>query len=151
MPLLRITNFGPIQYFDFYLKKFNILIGKQASGKSTTAKLLFFFKMIPLWLATFNPKDKKGNLFELFQKDLRKKFLDLFGPVYHQNDLELVYFFNDQKKGLYIQIIQDRKYKNNYISIRYDTETRIRIEELLESLRDVSYNTQKKDGKISEK
>lgn len=151
MPLLQITNFGPIQSFDFYLKKLNILIGKQASGKSTTAKLLFFFKMIPLWLAIFNPKDKKGNLFELFQKDLRKKFLDLFGPVYHQRNLKLVYFFNDHNDDLYIQIFQDHQNKNRYISIRFDTETRTRIEELLTHLKDISSNTQKIDGKISEK
>jgi energy-coupling factor transporter ATP-binding protein EcfA2 len=37
---LIIKNFGPITDLDIEIKKYNILIGPQASGKSTIAKLL---------------------------------------------------------------------------------------------------------------
>ena len=37
---LQIQNFGPIDNLDIEISKFNILIGPQASGKSTIAKIL---------------------------------------------------------------------------------------------------------------
>ena len=43
---LIIQNFAGIQHIDIEIKKFNILIGPQASGKSICAKLLFYFKNI---------------------------------------------------------------------------------------------------------
>lgn len=41
---LRIENFGGIKEMDFEFKSITILIGPQGSGKSITAKLLYFFK-----------------------------------------------------------------------------------------------------------
>ena len=41
---LIIQNFAGIQHIDIEIKKFNILIGPQAIGKSVCAKLLFYFK-----------------------------------------------------------------------------------------------------------
>jgi len=38
--ILIIQNFGPIKDIKLDLKKFNVLIGKQATGKSTVAKVL---------------------------------------------------------------------------------------------------------------
>ena len=35
-----IINFGPINDVELELKKFNVLIGKQATGKSTLTKVL---------------------------------------------------------------------------------------------------------------
>ena len=37
---LIIKNFGPIRYVDLDLGRFNVLIGEQATGKSTVAKVL---------------------------------------------------------------------------------------------------------------
>lgn len=47
MEKIIIKDFGPIEYIDFSLEKsFNIIIGEQATGKSTLAKLIYFFKDI---------------------------------------------------------------------------------------------------------
>lgn len=40
--ILTIRNFGPIKNVELDLKKFNIIIGENATGKSTIAKLLSF-------------------------------------------------------------------------------------------------------------
>ncbi len=37
---LIIKNFGPIESVELKLKRFTILIGEQATGKSTVAKVL---------------------------------------------------------------------------------------------------------------
>jgi predicted ATPase len=42
--LITIENFGGIKFIEFEFKAINILIGPQASGKSITVKLLYFFK-----------------------------------------------------------------------------------------------------------
>lgn len=44
MEKITIENFGGLKKMEFELKNINILIGPQASGKSMTVKLLYFFK-----------------------------------------------------------------------------------------------------------
>ncbi len=41
---LIIKNFGPIKHIDIPVRKINVLIGNQGTGKSTVAKLLAIFK-----------------------------------------------------------------------------------------------------------
>jgi predicted ATPase len=41
---ILIENFGGLKKMSFELKSINVLIGPQASGKSITAKLIYFFK-----------------------------------------------------------------------------------------------------------
>lgn len=149
MPSLNIRNFGPIRSFNFNIKKLNVLIGKQASGKSTTAKILFFLKMVPIWLATFTPSNRTGNLFELFQKDLRTKFLNLFGPVYHQRDLKIEYFFDDSNKESCIEIFQSHSEGNNYITIKFDSNTREQIEVFLTDLLNLPSSSQLRNNSIT--
>lgn len=46
MEKISIKNFGPIKEIDFCLdKQFNLVIGEQATGKSTLAKCIFFSKI----------------------------------------------------------------------------------------------------------
>jgi ABC-type dipeptide/oligopeptide/nickel transport system ATPase component len=47
MESIHIKNFGGIKEMTMEINKINILIGPQASGKSVTAKLIYFFKKIP--------------------------------------------------------------------------------------------------------
>lgn len=46
MQKIIINNFGAIKYAEIEVKKILVLIGEQASGKSTIAKLIYFFKTI---------------------------------------------------------------------------------------------------------
>lgn len=59
---LVIRNFGPIKEADLDLRRFSLLIGTQASGKSTIAKLLAIFRDFEFII--------EGD------KDYRKKFVD---------------------------------------------------------------------------
>ena len=43
MQRIEIQNFGPIKEASIEIPKFLLLIGEQASGKSTVAKLIYFF------------------------------------------------------------------------------------------------------------
>jgi predicted ATPase len=46
MQKIIIKNFGAIEYAEIEIKKVLVLIGEQASGKSTIAKLIYFFKTL---------------------------------------------------------------------------------------------------------
>ncbi|MEM7657450.1 MAG: AAA family ATPase, partial [Bacteroidota bacterium] len=44
MQKIIVRNFGPIREAEVEIKPLTVLIGEQASGKSTIAKLVYFFK-----------------------------------------------------------------------------------------------------------
>lgn len=46
MQKIVVKNFGPISEAEVELNRFNIFIGEPASGKSTLAKLIYFFKSL---------------------------------------------------------------------------------------------------------
>jgi dephospho-CoA kinase len=46
MQKIIINNFGAIKDAEIEVKKILVLIGEQASGKSTIAKLIYFFKSL---------------------------------------------------------------------------------------------------------
>lgn len=46
MQRIIIENFGPIQHLDLEIKDLSLFIGEQATGKSTVAKLIYFFKSL---------------------------------------------------------------------------------------------------------
>ncbi|MDR0793758.1 MAG: AAA family ATPase [Chitinophagaceae bacterium] len=59
---LIIKNFGPIKHIELELKKFNILIGEQATGKSTVAKMLNFCRYFSIIANGSNFEMQKQNL-----------------------------------------------------------------------------------------
>ena len=46
MQKIVIKNFGPIEDAEIDIKKILVLIGEQASGKSTIAKLIYFLNYL---------------------------------------------------------------------------------------------------------
>ena len=46
MDRILIKNVGPIRECEFEVKPINIFIGPQATGKSTIAKLVYFFRSV---------------------------------------------------------------------------------------------------------
>lgn len=52
MESIHIKDFRGIEEMTLEINKINILIGPQASGKSVTAKLIYFFKKVPTFIST---------------------------------------------------------------------------------------------------
>lgn len=123
MATLYIQNFGPIKNYKANIEKVNILIGPQASGKSTVAKVLYYIKMFPTWLATFTPLENDVQKSFQFQKFLRAKFINLFGPVYHENKIDITYEFfnlNNHQQHLITITQSNNQEDKNYITIKFD-------------------------------
>ncbi len=80
--ILKISNFLCIKNAEVHIRKINVIIGPQSSGKSVCAKLLFFFKttfydLMNNWNKFMNLED-----FEIYQY---KKFVDYFPFEYWNN------------------------------------------------------------------
>jgi hypothetical protein len=76
---LIIRNFAGIMNIKVEIKKINIIIGPQASGKSVCAKLLFFFKSF-VWhiVAAVENDASKRNL----DSSYKQKFQEYFPPEF---------------------------------------------------------------------
>jgi hypothetical protein len=88
---IRNTNAVPIQ-----IRKMTIFMGEQASGKSTVAKLIYFFKTLREEIASeliennhINPQ----NHAEIVTNRIRRYFVFLFGSSRHLSDFQIVYTF----------------------------------------------------------
>ena len=53
MQKIIIRHLGPVKTLDMEIKDFNILIGEQATGKSTVAKAIYFFRIIKTTLTDY--------------------------------------------------------------------------------------------------
>lgn len=160
---LIIKNFLGIDYLEIELKKLNILIGAQASGKSTIAKLFYYFNGLY--------EDVQSCIYqELFEVDSSKKmdltaiqvgkFGALFNNVFNSEKFQIEYFFsadysfkisynddNDQSLTLnysrdlreFIDSIID-KYKKQVLSIVADNENTFFSRPLL--INEISHSVQ---------
>lgn len=100
MQRLVMKNFGPVKTLDIEIKDFILLVGPQASGKSTIAKTIFFFKSITTDITSLFTDYIKGNknvnLTVLsIKKVISRKFLDYFGPSSPLSGMELIYYYSD--------------------------------------------------------
>ena len=71
MPEISIRNFSCIQEANIVLRRLNIIIGPQGSGKSVTTKLIYFFSDIHQEVVRFV---EDGVLFSEYKKHVQKMF-----------------------------------------------------------------------------
>lgn len=82
------------------MKNFCVLSGEQASGKSTIAKAVFFFRTIKDDIYSIflrkNVNVNEKRIRTLLEKKIRSKFLQIFGSSWSMDmDMCLVYYFNE--------------------------------------------------------
>lgn len=94
-----VDNFGPIHHADIELKPLVLLIGQQAEGKSTLAKLVYFFRLIPVdFFANYYASDSAGiDLSRDLIFPIREKFYDFFGSTFHLPDFSIVFFYSEDR------------------------------------------------------
>lgn len=142
MQKIIINNFGPINHAEIELTKLVVLIGEQATGKSTIAKLIYFFKSLS---NDFLSRYYKSNELEInYKNDIifatREKFYDYFGSTFHMRDFSIEYFYGNQRSislsltdihrldvklsvGFFKEYIDDlRAYKGNILTVRSEME-----------------------------
>ena len=97
MQKIIIKNFGAIAYAEIEIKKVLVLIGEQASGKSTIAKLIYFFKSLRddvfNQIYTDKKRDFSDKNFDVFWV-LQEKFYNWFGSPARLPNFEIKFYYN---------------------------------------------------------
>ena len=115
MKSIEIQNFGPIKKIDLNLDKdLEVVIGPQASGKSTFSKTVFFCRKIRDYFLQYLTKIMNSTYFytdELyvdFLKSTRRLFMGYFGTTKHMQSFKIVYYYDKGKgRSLTIQLGKD--------------------------------------------
>lgn len=127
MQKIEIKYLGPVQELEMDIKDFNLLIGEQATGKSTVAKAIYFFRIIKSTLtdylcqvydtALYNGNDVSDGFNKGLKKELKSIFISLFGYSW---DLDKrLYLKYEYASGIWLDVKLNKNGKRKYISVRY--------------------------------
>jgi predicted ATP-dependent endonuclease of OLD family len=99
MQKIEIRNFGPIVSAIVEIKPVLVLIGEQASGKSTIAKLIYFFKSISddIFENFYQSNFPDFRIMEDLKFPLRNKFYDFFGSTMHLPNFNIRYYYDTNR------------------------------------------------------
>lgn len=122
MHRIILENVGPIKKCEMDINSFNVFTGAQASGKSTVAKSIFFFRTVKddireLIIKRATSLFIPGDLLKDVTTVLRNKFLQIFGSSRAlSNKLRMEYRYG---KNTFIEITLKLKKGEDYISPNY--------------------------------
>lgn len=131
MNTVSIQNFGPIREAEIDLdKNFQILIGEQASGKSTIGRIVYFCQKIRDYTLDFLLDSKqftenhKNEYFNNYLKYLQSCFMGCFGTTKHMKKFTIVYMFEDHKITITLN-------DNGYVRYKFDEELKNEVKKLI--------------------
>lgn len=95
MQIIEINNFGPVKSARIELHRLTVLIGEQASGKSTIAKLIYFFKSISeeFFSHYYQSTSKEVDIETNLRFPIRERFYNFFGSTRHLPDFSIIYTY----------------------------------------------------------
>ncbi len=133
MQRIVIKNFGPIKDVDIPIHDFMILIGPQASGKSTIAKAIYFFRELRAAFYDFffsisrpdSTKISPDNVIQSFAKQVDIDFNKSW-KYFPLDSFDLTFYYSDQIS------IQIKKGKGKtLISVLFSTDLILAIQRFL--------------------
>ncbi len=125
MHRLEIKNFGPISEANIEVGDLTVIIGEQATGKSTIAKLIYFFQSLKgdaLNAAIFGHESSEAPM-SIFLREIQQKLSYFFKPSYFNLDTNISYSFSKDyvlkvsktEKGIMVSV--SPHYKHYWILI----------------------------------
>jgi ABC-type polar amino acid transport system ATPase subunit len=93
MQRIVIKNFGPLKEVDLEIKDLMLFIGPQASGKSTIAKLIYFFRSVLPSLDGFIVQKLLTNTYNL--EFFAKSFFSCFSKIFVNETTEITFHYNE--------------------------------------------------------
>ena len=126
---IEINNFGPVNHAEIELRPLVVLIGQQAGGKSTIAKLIYFFQLIPSdFFSKYYSSEKEGvDMAQDLIFPIREKFYDFFGSTFHLPDFKIVFYY-DETRFLTLSLTPKKKidahFSDGFFSVKDRNELR---------------------------
>lgn len=148
MRVIRLRDVGPIKNISMDIDNgINIIIGEQASGKSTLAKEIYFFKKIRDYFIdylcnssnfTFSSSDEQ---YIAFLKSIRSNYMESFGTTKHlPKTYSLTYTYGEKNS---VSASLDEK---NYVRFKFSAEMETQIRAALDAVKKI-YDTADINGK----
>lgn len=132
MAKIIIHHLGAISQFEMEIKQFNLLIGEQATGKSTICKAIYFFRTIKdeliKYLYTLAIDGQKEELFpKQVNRVCKEIFVELFGYSWKlPQNLNMKYIYSN---NIYIEVSLKKRYDGKrYINIKFSDELKKNIQ-----------------------
>lgn len=137
---ITIDNFGPVKYFSEEVRPLTLFIGPQASGKSTISKLIYYFRSIKDDLfKTILEAENTENPHADFIRDLRSKFLGIFGTTKHMRRFKITYKYDTN-----ISIVLTLK--QGYVYIEFSYELKHLIDNIFDKVKVLRKNINSKES-----
>lgn len=122
-----LKKVGPLNYCEIDIDNFTILTGAQASGKSTVAKALYFFRtvkddLLELIVKRVSLSYETRSLHTSIVRSLRYKFLQLFGTSRAMDNQLFMQYSYDNNTYVKISLRYDNNAHNimpNYVYIEF--------------------------------
>ncbi len=152
MQKIYIRNNGPVKNFEMEVKKFNLLIGEQATGKSTIAKSVYYFKTIKTKIIDYLTQVYDSNSYnsvsqekvwfdKAIKSELKNIFIKLFGYSWDLNPE--FYMKYDYAESVWIQVKLKRGDRDKqYISVTYSPELLDSIKKLQMEIREMYHSNE---------
>lgn len=127
-----ISNFGALGNVNLRLDRpLQIMIGPQASGKSTLGKVIYFCRKIRDYLTDYAmeiwQRTEQSDPFSDFIKYLRRPFVGCFGTTKHMDPFTIQYYYDEVNgKSVTIKLGQ-----SNYVDFKFSDTLRDGIRHLL--------------------
>ena len=140
MQKICIRNNGPVKAFEMEIEKFNLLIGEQATGKSTIAKSIYFFRNIKTKVISYlsqvydagsynNIPQESVRFDKAIKTELKDVFIKLFGYSWDLNpEFYMKYDYADE---IWIKTeLRKGSKSKRYISVTYSPRLMNEIKKL---------------------
>ncbi len=149
MQKICIRNNGPVKDFEMEVAKFNLLIGEQATGKSTIAKSVYYFKTIKTKIIdyltqvcdsnSYNNVSQEGIRFDrAIKSELKSIFIRLFGYSW---DLSSEFYMKyDYEADIWIQVELDKD--RQYINVKYSPKLLNSLKKLQTEVQGIYHNNE---------
>lgn len=151
MQHIIIKNFGPIKNIDIDLdKELEVIIGPQASGKSTFSKTVYFCKKIRDYFMQYldgimgSEYLYNNELYVKFLKFLRRPFMGYFGTTKHLASFMIKYYY-EKERDRYVMISLD---DDHYAKFEFSDGMRKAICDMIKQI--VLVSKQSKDASFAQ-
>ena len=137
MGRLKIDKLGAVEKFELDIKHVNVLIGEQATGKSTICKAIYFFRLVKneiikylFRISTAGYALEQEHFPKALNATVKDIFVQLFGYSWNlPDDLHAEYFFTDEISiSVGIGAVKGKK----YLQVMYSDALRKKVKKLEE-------------------